>query len=572
MAIETLAYKLVMDHKQFVSGSVASRKELNLAKKVMFETKTPAEKLETSLKSLGALYKKGAIDVHTYRRAHQQLSGQMKTTKTTAASLGAELGKFGSAIVGGALVSRVGGAALRATRDFESAMARSTAIIADMNGQIRHEMTRTAKEVAKDTPFSTKDAAEAYFFLGSAGMNATQQIAALPKVAKFAQAGNFDLALATDLLTDAQSALGLTSKDTAENMRNMTRVADVLVKANTIANASVQQFSESLTNKAGAALRQTNKSIEEGVAVLAAFADQGVKGADGGTALAIVLRELTTKALRNERAFKSAGIAVFDANGKMHAMSDIVADLESKLGPLSVAQRKATLMALGFTDKSVGYIAALVGMSKAIKDYRGDLNTATGTMEDIADKTVPEFEKSMNRLSASFQSVSHKGLGPFLKLLSKGLDKLDEATDNPMFKLFGPGQAFLNAPPADAVDRAAQPDRSVRRFPFAFNPAQAFANASRRGPNFHAKELAQRFPFGNPNVVRAEVKEFRAGIAARNARIAEELAGPAPFNLDQRTVDKAKANVAKAAKKTLQVLERIEQNTRDALKIEEVNF
>jgi len=79
MAIETLAYKLVMDHKQFVQGTVASRKELSLAKKLMVETRTPVEKLELSMKSLDAIYKKGAIDVHTYRRAQQQLQQQLST-------------------------------------------------------------------------------------------------------------------------------------------------------------------------------------------------------------------------------------------------------------------------------------------------------------------------------------------------------------------------------------------------------------------------------------------------------------------------------------------------------------
>ena len=142
-------------------------------------------------------------------------------------------------------------------------------------------MKKPAKSVSKTTTYSAKQAAEAYYFLASAGMSAATSMAALPKVAKFAQAGNFDLALATDLVTDAQSALGLSSKDTAKSIEGLTRVSDVLVKANTLANASVQQFSESLTNKAGAALRLVGKDVEEGVAVLAAFADQGLKGSEG---------------------------------------------------------------------------------------------------------------------------------------------------------------------------------------------------------------------------------------------------------------------------------------------------
>ncbi len=151
---------------------------------------------------------------------------------------------------------------------FQVAMTNSLAIMGNVSQAMREDMVTAAQAVAMQTRFSAKEAAEAYFFLASAGLDAAQSIGALPTVAKFAQAGNFDLALATDLLTDAQSALGLSVKDVTKNMKNMARVGDVLVKANTLANATVEQFSEALTTKAGAALRNLGKDVEEGVAVL----------------------------------------------------------------------------------------------------------------------------------------------------------------------------------------------------------------------------------------------------------------------------------------------------------------
>ena len=62
-------------------------------------------------------------------------------------------------------------------------------------------------DLSEKLPLSAKQAAEAYFYLASAGKTAAQSVALMPTVAKFATAGNFELALATDLLTDAQSAL-----------------------------------------------------------------------------------------------------------------------------------------------------------------------------------------------------------------------------------------------------------------------------------------------------------------------------------------------------------------------------
>ena len=186
--------------------------------------------------------------------------------------LGGKMGKLAKVGLGAVAVGLVGVAkgALESVQAFASFQDKMTQSLAIMNTTVQQQeqMARVAREVASETTIGATQSAEAYFFLASAGLDAEQSMSALPQVAKFAQAGMFDMATATDLATDAQSALGLTVKDAQQNLMNLTRVTDVLVKANTLANATVQQFSEALTNKAGSALKVTNKSIEEGVAVL----------------------------------------------------------------------------------------------------------------------------------------------------------------------------------------------------------------------------------------------------------------------------------------------------------------
>src|SRR6056297_1802745 len=143
--------------------------------------------------------------------------------------------------------SAIAGFSIREFAKFDEAMVRSTAIMGDLSETMRKDLSDAAREVAKTTTFSADQAAESLFFLASAGLDAEQSIGALPKVAAFAQAGAFDMARATDLLTDAQSALGLSSDDTAANLENLQRVSDVFVKANTLANATVEEFSEAMT-------------------------------------------------------------------------------------------------------------------------------------------------------------------------------------------------------------------------------------------------------------------------------------------------------------------------------------
>ena len=354
-----------------------------------------------------------ALIITARNRAKGALSGVSRDLQKVEAQTGRTGKAFGALKkVGNAAMLGLGVAAagfvVKGISDFisfEDKMTQSLAIMGDAAQGWRGEMEEAARAVGLTTTFSAEQAAESFFFLASAGLDAEQSIAALPQVAAFAQAGMFDMALATDLLTDAQSALGLTSKDTEENMTNMGRVSDGLVKANTLANASVQQFSEALTNKAGAAIKIVNKDLEEGVAVLAAFADQGIKGSEAGTAFNIVMRELQTKAIKNTEAFKDFNIEVFDQQGKMANLGDIIGDLEGALEGMSDEQKKSTLATLGFNDKAVIFIQTLIGTSEKIKQYEEDLRSAGGMTQDVADKQLESAKAQFGLLGAAITDV-----------------------------------------------------------------------------------------------------------------------------------------------------------------------
>jgi len=325
------------------------------------------------------------------RKLQSGLSKAVGTTKGAATQMKSSLagvGRMFGAIGGVAAGAFAFKAMIGGVMSFEDKMTKSLAIVSGLTESTAKRMRAAALEITRATTFSADQAAEAYFFLASAGLNAEQQMASLPVVARFAQAGNFDLALATDLLTDAQSALGLKSADTAKHMENLARVSDVLAKANVLANATMQQFSEALTNRAGAALKVLNKDVEEGVAVLAALADQGVKGVGAGQQLFMALRDLQSAANKNEEAFIAHGIAVYDDAGNVRNMADILGDLEGALEGTTDKQKKAMFAQLGFTDKSQGVMLTLLGTSDAIREYERQLRRAQGTTAEIAKKQL----------------------------------------------------------------------------------------------------------------------------------------------------------------------------------------
>jgi len=292
----------------------------------------------------------------------------------------------------------IGGASVRAFGNFNDAMTQSLAIMGDVSEDMRKKMEQTALMLSGKSITAPAELAKAYFFLASAGLDASQSVGALATVEQFAVAGMFDMAQATDLLTDAQSALGMVSKDSIENMKNMTRISDVLVRANTLANASVEQFSGALTNRAAASIRMLNKDVEEGVAVLAAFADQGVKGEMAGERLAIVLRDLQRSSLKETKVWAQMGLNVYDAAGKMLPLADIIEQLENKFGTMSDQQKKASAEMLGFQDRSFSALQTLLGTSNKIRIYEAALRKAGGTTKDVSDRQLTSFNSQMKIL------------------------------------------------------------------------------------------------------------------------------------------------------------------------------
>ena len=360
------------------------------------------------------------------KRQFDKLGNSTKSTNTQFAKLAKVAGTAGI-VVGTALVK----ALTDATRQFvafDDAMTQSLAIMQTTEDQ-QKAMAQSARLVATETRISAEQSAEAFFFLASAGLDAEQSISALPQVAKFAQAGMFDMATATDLATDAQSALGLTVSDAEQNLENLTRVTDVLVKANTLANASVQQFSEALTNKAGSALKVANKSIEEGVAVLSAFADRGVKGAEAGEKLNQLLRDIPRATAKNSEEFAKLNLQMFDADGNLKNVADLIEELDHVLAPMSDELKASTLDQLGLNRGVADAVKILSGAGDAIRTYQDKLEDAGGVTQQVADKQVESLQGQLEILGSKFTEVGLQIVEEYEPAFQDAIDVTDAFLD-----------------------------------------------------------------------------------------------------------------------------------------------
>lgn len=298
--------------------------------------------------------------------------------------------KAGAVIAASALAVIVSGSVFAAAK-FDQHMTQALAIMEGVTADLRVALEQAARDVAKTTTFSANEAADAYYYLAAAGFTAAESVKLLPVVARFAQASLIDMAEATDRLVSIMTAFGLRTGDALAQAETLTRVSDALVKGATLSLGTMEELGTALVTGTAQAFRLVGKEMEEALAVLMVYANQGIKGAAAGTALSIVMRELQTKAIKNAEAFGEFGISVFDAAGEMRNMADIIADFERAMVGMSDEEKKNLLLKLGLTDRSNKFLLSLIGTSDAIRQYEKELREAGGYTERVAQAQLGSF-------------------------------------------------------------------------------------------------------------------------------------------------------------------------------------
>ena len=373
---------------------------------------------------VGSIYAHVKADVTHFVGGMSVVNTSLKKTAAQAAALSAQLIKTG-ALIGGAVAVASG----KAFASFDDAMTRSTAIMGNLSDETKRAMKDMAIELAGNGVQSATELVESYYFLASAGFDAEASIKALPKVQQFATAGAFDMSRATDLLTDSQSALGLVVDDTSKTIDNMVRLSDLYVRANTLSNASVEQFAEAMAGDAGPVMRQYNIEIEDGLAVLAAYATQSKKAGESSNLFGRAVR-LTMKAMRtNRKEWDRLGLDIYNANRELRPFADIVSDLSEYLNELSTEQRGAAMETLGFAALTQKAIVPLLGMGSSIRMWRDELVKTGSVTKDVSDKQLKSFG---NQLRIAWNNIKNIGiiLGEVVSQIGPGLQTFFQNMEN----------------------------------------------------------------------------------------------------------------------------------------------
>lgn len=295
-------------------------------------------------------------------------------------------------------------------------------------GTFSGNLREYAQEMGKNTAFSATEAADALNYMALAGYDAQTSMKMLPNVLNLAAAGGMELATASDMITDTQSALGLSLEETSQ-------LVDKMAKASSKSNTSVAQLGEAMLTIGGTAKNLSGGTTELSQA-LGLLADNGIKGAEGGTALRNILLNLTPKSEDAAKAMEQIGLQAYDSEGKMRPLKDIFTDLNKGMEGMT-DQEKTQILSNIFNKVDLKSVNALLAtnvdrwdeLSTAIDDSKGAAQKMADTQLDNLAGDITLFQSALEGAKIAVSDNLTPSLREFVQFGTKGLSEITQAFD-----------------------------------------------------------------------------------------------------------------------------------------------
>lgn len=276
-----------------------------------------------------------------------------------------------------------------------------------------------AEESGKATKYSATQAAEALNYLALAGYDASKAAETLPRVLNLAAAGGMELAYASDLVTDAMAALGMETSD-------LDNYIDEMAKTSQKSNTNVAQLGEATLVCAGT-IALTKQPLETMNAELGVLANNGIKGAEGGTHLRNILLSLVSPTDKGAKALQNYGIAVTDSAGNVRDLNDIMIDMNNSLSSLSDSD-KTNVISTIFNKTDIAAVNALLkGTGKEFDNLYAELQSCEGAAADMAETMEANLTGKITILESALEGL---GISAYEKIEGTLKDSVDAATES----------------------------------------------------------------------------------------------------------------------------------------------
>ncbi len=378
----------------------------------------------------------------------KEFSGLGKTGgNALTVALGTALSGAAGAIAGGVMNTLSGG--ISAITDFGKASVASGAQFDTSMSQVAATMGTTvdkiedlrnfAQEMGATTTFSATQAADALNYMALAGYDANTSMQMLPNVLNLAAAGNFDLARASDMVTDTQTAFGISLERTAQ-------MVDEMAKAASTGNTSVEQLGDAflvvggLTQELNGGLIQMGPGVLRSVdgvqeleIALTAMANAGIKGSEAGTHMRNMLLKLSDPTKDGAMALEAMGVSVFNTEGQMRSLADIFGDLNNKMDDMT-QQEKISVISDLFNTRDIASAEALLNavdqdwdeIGKSILQADGAAQKMADTQLDNLSGDITIFKSALEGVQIAISDQLTPTIREFVQIGTEGLQTITE--------------------------------------------------------------------------------------------------------------------------------------------------
>ena len=321
-------------------------------------------------------------------------------------------------------IAGIGTVSVKTAANFESAMSQVAATMGMTSEEINsgskdfEKLEKAAKDMGATTQFSASEAADALNYLALAGYDVDKSVSTLPTILNLAAAGGIDLASASDMVTDAMSALQLET-----NMASS--FVDEMAKTSQKSNTSVAQLGEAILTVGGTAKVLAGGTVEMNTA-LGILADNGVKGAEGGTALRNVILSLSAPTDVAAKQMERLGLKVFDAQGNMRPLNDIFKDLDKTLSKMTQGEQTRVLSKL-FNKVDLKSVNALLANSgDRFNELSGYIDNSDGAASNMAETMNDNLNGALKSLGSAFEGAMIVIGDTFIPIIRLAAEKLAE--------------------------------------------------------------------------------------------------------------------------------------------------
>lgn len=282
--------------------------------------------------------------------------------------------------------------------NFDASMSQVAATMGTTVDQIDN-LTKVAKEMGSTTKFTATQAADALNYLALAGYDADKAAEVLPSVLNLAAAGGMDLAYASDLVTDAMASLNIEA-----NKQNVDDFGNKLAMAASKANANVSQLGEAILTVGGTAANLKGGTTELTTA-LGLLANVGIKGAEGGTHLRNIILSLQSPTDEAAKKMQKLGLQVYDSQGKMRGLNDILSDLNSAMNGMTQGQKDSITNQLFNKTDLAAVNGLLAAQGEQWDTLAAQIDSADGAMGQMAETQIDNLQGAMTIMSSAFEGM-----------------------------------------------------------------------------------------------------------------------------------------------------------------------